>query len=80
MTTSTAALTLAGIASAVPMTSYRDVTTLPSPAPGRRQARPPTIVSARLDDGDTLNQALIKVDQALCDSKHNGRNRCTYVE
>ena len=35
---------------------------------------------ARLDDGATLNQALIKADQALYDSKHDGRNRCTYVE
>ncbi|MDH4566862.1 GGDEF domain-containing protein [Pseudomonas sp. BN414] len=33
----------------------------------------------RLDAGDSLNQALIKADQALYDSKHNGRNRCTYA-
>lgn len=33
----------------------------------------------RLDAGDSLNQALIKADQALYDSKHNGRNRFTYA-
>ncbi|MCY1371089.1 diguanylate cyclase (GGDEF) domain protein [compost metagenome] len=34
---------------------------------------------ARLADGDTLNQALIKADQALYQSKHNGRDRSTYA-
>ncbi len=34
---------------------------------------------ARLADGDSINQALIKADQALYESKHNGRDRCTYA-
>ncbi|MOA08674.1 diguanylate cyclase [compost metagenome] len=34
---------------------------------------------ARLADGDSLNQALIKADQALYQSKHNGRDRSTYA-
>lgn len=33
---------------------------------------------ARVEDGETLNQALIKADQALYVSKHSGKNRFTF--
>lgn len=33
---------------------------------------------ARIDDDDTLNQALLKADKALYTSKHTGKNRFTF--
>jgi diguanylate cyclase (GGDEF)-like protein len=33
---------------------------------------------ARVEDGDTLNQALIKADEALYESKHTGKDRYTF--
>lgn len=33
---------------------------------------------ARVEDGETLNQALIKADQALYESKHTGKDRFTF--
>jgi PleD family two-component response regulator len=32
----------------------------------------------RVLDGDTLNQALIKADKALYESKHTGKDRYTF--
>ncbi|MGE7957088.1 diguanylate cyclase domain-containing protein [Pseudomonas sp. NPDC089530] len=50
-----------------------------------RQARTryPVTVSiglARVDDNDSLNQALVKADQALYQSKHTGKDRYTFHE
>ncbi|MGF6091705.1 diguanylate cyclase domain-containing protein [Pseudomonas sp. 18173] len=44
-------------------------------------ARHPVTISiglARVLDGDTLNQALIKADEALYESKHTGKDRYTF--
>lgn len=45
-------------------------------------SEPPVTISiglALLGPGDNLNQALIKADRALYESKHNGKNRFTYA-
>ncbi len=35
---------------------------------------------ARVEDGDSLNQALIKADEALYESKHTGKDRYTFYQ